>query len=187
MYKKPLLALLFIFSLIFQGCSEEKTESQEVNSMVSKNEYVLTSLKNEQFIITKKDEGFVLEGAEGKVVILDIFATWCPPCRAAASHLSSLQSKYKDDLVIIGLSVEDGITNAKLAEFKEEHSAEYVLVDSKMATRRLISELATTLELGARFPIPTMALYIDGKLINHYVGAVEEEFIDSDIKRALGK
>ena len=31
-----------------------------------------------------------------------------------------------------------------------------------------------------------MAMYLDGKLINHYVGAIEEEFIESDIKRALG-
>ena len=189
MYKNSLLALIFLFSLIFQGCSEKKSESsevQEVNSMVSKNEYVLSSLKNEQYIITKEGEGFILEGAEGKVVILDIFATWCPPCRAAAEHLSRLQKKYKDDLVVIGLSVEDGITNTKLAEFQKEYSAEYVLVNSE-ANRRLISELATTLKLGERFPIPVMALYKDGKLINHYIGAIEEEFINSDIKRALGK
>ena len=186
MYKKPILALFFISTLFLQGCSQEKSETKEVNALVSKNEYILTSLKNEQYIVTKESDGFVLEGAEGKVVILDIFATWCPPCRAAAEHLSSLQEKYKDDLVVIGLSVEDGITNAKLAEFREEYTANYVLVNSD-ANRRLISELATTLKLGERFPIPVMALYKDGKIINHYVGAVEEEFIDSDIKRALGK
>jgi len=31
-----------------------------------------------------------------------------------------------------------------------------------------------------------MAMYKNGKLINHYVGATEEEFIDSDIRNALG-
>ncbi len=188
MYKKSILTLIFISTLLFVGCSDDKkeVEAEDVNSLVSKNEYVLTSLKNKQYIVTKEADGFVLEGAKGKVVILDIFATWCPPCRSAASHLSSLQNKYKDDLVIIGLSVEDGITNAKLAEFQEEYGAKYVLVNSQV-NRRLIGELATTLKIGERFPIPVMALYIDGKLINHYIGAVEEEFIDSDIKRALGK
>jgi hypothetical protein len=32
-----------------------------------------------------------------------------------------------------------------------------------------------------------MAMYKDSKLINHFVGMVEEEFIESDIKQALGK
>jgi len=32
-----------------------------------------------------------------------------------------------------------------------------------------------------------MAMYKDGVLINHFVGATQEEFIESDIKRALGK
>jgi hypothetical protein len=30
-----------------------------------------------------------------------------------------------------------------------------------------------------------MALYLDGKVINHYIGEVQEEFVESDIKRAL--
>ena len=186
MYKNSLLALVFISTLLFQGCSKEKEETQAINSLVSKNEYVLTSITNKQYVVTKETDGFVLEGAKGKVVIFDIFATWCPPCRAAAAHLSHLQTKYKDDLVVIGLTIEDGIENAKLAEFEKEYAVEYTLVNSEV-NRRLIQELASTLKLGDRFPIPVMALYIDGKLIKHYIGAVEEEFIDSDIKRALGK
>ena len=41
--------------------------------------------------------------------------------------------------------------------------------------------------MGPRYPIPLMAMYKDGKYINHYVGAVQEEFVESDIKRALNK
>ena len=189
MYKKSLLTLIFISALLFQGCSKEKEEqaqTQEVNAMVSTNEYVLTSTTNEQFIIIKEGNGFVLEGAKGKVILLDIFATWCPPCKAAATHLSSLQEKYKDDLVVIGITIEEGISNAKLEEFKQDNSAKYTIVNSE-TNRRLVNEVAISLELGNRFPIPIFALYKDGKLINHYIGAIEEEFIESDIKRALGK
>jgi len=45
--------------------------------------------------------------------------------------------------------------------------------------------MAKMLQLGERFPIPMMAMYKDGELIQHYIGAVEEEFIESDIKQAL--
>ena len=128
----------------------------------------------------------MLENAKGKVIIFDIFATWCPPCRASAAHLTSLQKKFKDDLVVIGLTIEDGIDNSKLLEFKKEYNAQYTIVNSDQ-NRPLINEIANALELGDRFPIPLMALYKDGKLINHYIGAVQEEFVQSDINRALGK
>ncbi|WP_297684227.1 TlpA disulfide reductase family protein [Sulfurimonas sp.] len=182
MFKKSILFISILFTLIFQGCSSG--EDSNVNDMVSSNEYVLTGLDKKQYIVKKEGEGFVLDGAEGKVVIFDIFATWCPPCRAAAPHLTSLQEKYKDDLVIIGITIEDGILDEKLQEFKKEYNAEYIIVNSKQ-NRPLCNAIATELELGDRYPIPTMALYKDGKLINYFVGATEEEFVESDIKRAL--
>lgn len=188
MLKTSIISTLFVFSLLFQGCTEDKnTQAVEAaNSMMSANEFILNDLNATQYIVTKVSDGFELEGAKGKIVIFDIFATWCPPCRAAASHLTSLQEKYKDDLVIIGLTIEEDISNDKLQEFREEYNANYTIVNSK-DNRRLVDEIATHLKLGKRFPIPIFAMYKDGKLVNHYVGAIQEEFIESDIKQALGK
>ena len=180
MLKISLLSTLLTFTLFFQACSNEKP-----NDMVSSNEYVLTAINNTQYIAKKEPNGFSVENTQGKVIIFDIFATWCPPCKAAASHLSSLQAKYKDNLVIIGITIEDDISNEKLYEFREMYDAQYTLVNSK-ENRRLVDDIAESLEVGDRFPIPLMAMYLDGKFITHYVGAIEEEFIESDIKRALG-
>ena len=183
MLKISILSTLLTFTLFFQACSNEN--EQNANDMISSNEYVLTAINNTQYIAKKETNGFSLENAQGKIVIFDIFATWCPPCKAAASHLSSLQAKYKDNLVIIGITIEDDISNEKLQEFREMYDAQYVLVNSK-ENRRLVDDIANSLEVGDRFPIPLMAMYLDGKLITHYVGAIEEEFVESDIKRALG-
>jgi len=179
--------------MVSQGCQDKAqdekqsdTQTSQANSMIASNEYVLTSTDNEQYIVKKENGGFVLEGAKGKVVIFDIFATWCPPCQAGASHLTSLQNKYKDDLVIIALTIEENIANTKLEDFKKSFGAEYTIVNSAQ-NRPLVNAIATALELGNRFPIPLMAMYIDGKPVNHYVGEVQEEFIESDIKKALGK
>ncbi len=185
MFKKYLFIVSILSGILFLGCSDSD-KNQDANSMVSTSQYVLTSLEKKEYVVKKEGNGFVLEGAENKIVIFDIFATWCPPCRAAAQHLSSLQEKYKDNLVIIGITIEDGIEDSKLQEFAKTYGAKYILVNSAQ-NRRLTTEIVKELKLGDRFPIPTMAMYKDAKLINHYVGATEEEFIESDIKNALGR
>ena len=40
----------------------------------------------------------------GKVVLIDFWATWCGPCRRAMPELNELQARFKDDLVVIGIS-----------------------------------------------------------------------------------
>jgi len=188
MKKISILTTLLAIGLLFQACSNDKESTdttQEANSLLSTNEFVLTSLKNKQFVVEKTDNGLTVKGAKGKVIIFDIFATWCPPCQAEASHLASLQKKYKNKLLVLGISVEHNIANAKLEEFRKQHNANYILVNSS-ENMRLIDAVAKQLKMGRDFGIPLMVMYKDGKLVNYYQGATEEEFIDSDIKKALG-
>ena len=185
MTKATIFSSLLLLSLLFQACSK-KEESSQANSIISKNEFVLTALDNKQYVVTKEIDGYSLKGAKGKVVIFDIFATWCPPCRATAPHLTSLQKKFPKDLIVIGVSIEDSLPNQKLADFRQKYGANYILVNSSQ-NRRLVNSMAGFLKLGNNFPIPIMALYKDGKLLKHYLGLVEEEFVESDIKRALGQ
>jgi thiol-disulfide isomerase/thioredoxin len=182
MFQKSLLATLISLSVLFQACSD----SEDPNELLTTHQYTLSDLTSTQHTVTKGLEGFSLQGAEGKVILFDIFATWCPPCQDGATHLTSLQEKYKDQLVVVGVTIEDTVTNEKLLEFREKYNAHYTLTNSK-ENRRLVDAIASHLELGERFPIPVLAMYKDGALINYYIGAVQEEFIESDIKQALGK
>lgn len=187
MFKKYILFLSLVSLILFQGCSEKKEEkSGSSKESFSGVEYVLRGLDKKEYVVNKSAQGFSLEGAKDKIVIFDIFATWCPPCRAAASHLTSLQEKYKNDLIVIGITIEDKIEDAKLEDFAQKYNAKYVLVNSPQ-NRSLSDAIVKELGLGERYPIPTLAMYKNGVLINHYVGATQEEFIESDIKNALGK
>ncbi len=78
------------------------------------------------------------------------------------------------------------LENSKLEDFAQKYNAKYTLVNSDQ-NRKLSDAIVKELKLGERYPIPTMAMYKNGVLINNYVGATQEEFIESDIKNALGK
>jgi thiol-disulfide isomerase/thioredoxin len=60
-------------------------------------------------MINDKEYGktFSLSDFKDKVIVLEFWATWCPPCRQSIPHLSKLQEKYKDKVVVIGISGEE--------------------------------------------------------------------------------
>ena len=192
MSKYSFLSTLVTLTLLFSACSQDKSVQEsssaveEANAILSTNEFILTGLDKTEYVLDKNPDGFTLKNHKDKILILDIFATWCPPCQAEASHLTSLQNKYKDSLKVIGVSIENGIENSKLEAFREKNNAKYALVNSN-ENSRLVDAVAKKLKIGNNFGIPLMALYKDGKLVNYYQGATEEEFIESDIKKALGK
>jgi len=185
MFKKTLVSLSIILPLLFVGCSSSDSSEDESN-MVASNTFHLVSTDGVDYNVTKSGKNFTVKGHEGKVIMFDIFATWCPPCRAEAPNLTHLQKKYNQDFLIIGVTIEDDISNKDINAFKEKYGADYAIVNSK-ENERLYRAMASATKVGQRFPIPLMVMYKDGQYITHYVGQTPEEMIESDIKKALGK
>ena len=48
-----------------------------------------------------------LDKAQGKVLLVDFWATWCGPCRASFPKYEALAKKFEDDVVVVGISEDD--------------------------------------------------------------------------------
>ena len=65
---------------------------------------------------------------QGKVLVLDFYATWCEPCRKSIPRLIALQDKYAaKDLQVVGLNVGGPDDRIKVSNFAKELGVQYPL------------------------------------------------------------
>lgn len=113
----------------------------------------------------------------GKVVILDFWATWCPPCKEEIPHFVNLQAKYRDQgLAIVGLALDAG--GAKdVKPFADEHDVNYLM---------LIGNEEVAKAYGNITMIPTtFVLDRKGKIVQRFVGFTAPEVIEQTIRPLL--
>jgi len=103
---------------------------------------------------------------KGKVVVIDFWATWCPPCRAEIPGYIALQKKYADKgLVIVGISVDEEGAKA-VAPFAKAKGVNYQML---LFTDDVVAAF------GGVEGIPTTFLIDrEGNIRNKKVGMAEE-------------
>lgn len=76
-----------------------------------------------------------LSDYKGKVVLLEFWATWCPPCKLTIPDLNELHEKYKGkDFALLSVSIDDPLSTLK--PFIEEYGIKFtVLVNDKHIER----------------------------------------------------
>jgi thiol-disulfide isomerase/thioredoxin len=114
---------------------------------------------------------------KGKVVILNFWATWCPPCREEIPELVQLQAKYKDKLLIVGAS-EDDDGPQKVQQFAQRYGMNYPIV---MATRELIDNYGGVPALPTSFIIDPQ-----GRVMMKHTGLYEFEVYEREVRALSG-
>lgn len=114
---------------------------------------------------------------KGKVVILNFWATWCPPCREEIPEFVQLQAKYKDKLLIVGAS-EDEDGPPKVQQFVQRYGMNYPIV---MATKELIDNYGGVPALPTSFLIDR-----DGRIVQKHTGLYEYEVYDREVRALAG-
>ena len=106
-----------------------------------------------------------LSDFRGKVVLLNIWATWCPPCVAETPSLDKLYKMFEDeDFVLLAVSVDEGGKKVVEAFMKEKNLSFPVLLDPRGSIQRLYRTSAVP---------ESFIIRKDGIIDNKVIGAID--------------
>lgn len=94
--------------------SAQENEIKEIN---------LKLLSGTTMQITKRSNGFDVKDGK-KATLYVFFATWCPPCKAEIPHLNNLSEKFKNELDIVGVLLEDK-SEDEVKDFAQKYKIKY--------------------------------------------------------------
>jgi cytochrome c biogenesis protein CcmG/thiol:disulfide interchange protein DsbE len=179
--KKISISIIFFSLLVFFGCSKNASELNKEQKSDS-----VTNSGNNSNSNSSKAPGFTLVGPsgkkislsdyKGKVVIVDFWATWCPPCRKGIPDLVDIQSEFGNKVAVIGISV-DTDTQNQVASFAKDFNINYTVL---FATQEVVQSYGNIESIPTSFIIDK-----NGNIVNQYVGLTPKETYVSEIKKLI--
>ena len=125
---------------------------------------------------TRADFTAMIAGARGRPIVVNVWATWCPPCRAEAPLLARAARTYSGRVAFLGVVSRDD--PAAAIRFVERYGLDYPnIVDSggAIAPFLAVRGLPTTFIFGS-----------DGRLRASVSGGISEQRLAAQINDALG-
>ncbi len=121
---------------------------------------------------------YKLSDFKGKVVILDFWATWCPPCIKSVPFFKEIYDKYRDKgLVVIGISVD--ISAGTVSRFVKDRKINYIVL---MDRDNIVSDMYKVFSIPTTFIIDP-----DGYIVIRRSGFSNEhaQIFENTVKRLL--
>ncbi|MCK6386184.1 TlpA family protein disulfide reductase [Zoogloea sp.] len=114
---------------------------------------------------------------KGKILVLNFWATWCPPCRHEIPAFSAMSSKYRDKGVqFVGISID---TASNVRSFQREHQVSYPLLIAEPSVVQLTESLGNAAQ-GLPF---TVIVDKTGVISRVKVGMLSETDLDTTLGR----
>ncbi len=118
-----------------------------------------------------------LSDYRGKVVLLNFWATWCPPCKEEIPWFVDLQQRYgAQGLQVIGVAMDDSGEKA-IASFAHELGVNYPVLLGKESVAHAYGDV--------QFLPQTFYVGRDGKILSQVQGLVNRKEIEERVKNAL--
>jgi peroxiredoxin len=118
-----------------------------------------------------------LSDYRGKVVLLNFWATWCPPCKEEMPWFVDLQERYgAQGLQVIGIAMDDSGQKA-VGSFAEKLGVNYPVLLGKESVAESYGNV--------QFLPDTFYIGRDGKIVRHVQGLIDRKSIEETVKQAL--
>jgi len=116
---------------------------------------------------------------QGKIIVLNLWATWCPPCREEMPELNALYQEYKDkNVVVLGVALDE---LASVITFLKSSSVNYPIYITENEAMDLGAELGN--DQGV---LPyTVIINSDGSVIKTFFGRISKPLLEGTIKTLL--
>lgn len=112
---------------------------------------------------------------QGKITVINFWATWCPPCREEMPELSRLQDQYRDrGIIVLGIATDDV---DKMRAFAKETKVNYPLLAGDMDAMNISASLGN--DKGV---LPyTVIIQADGSVANTYFGRINQALLEKTL------
>jgi len=115
--------------------------------------------------------------SQKELLLLLLFTSWCPSCRAELPELEKLHKEFGQRLSIFGLQLDD----------QKPMTASFPISHNLRLNEEIAGKIYHAIHAPASRPIPVLVLFKEGRYQIHYIGAVPVEMLKIDIQRAIGE
>ncbi len=114
---------------------------------------------------------------KGKVVLVDFWATWCPPCRRSIPHLNELHNRLSSrGFEVVGISL-DNLSKDSLASFARAQGMPYKVLIGNL-------DVAKAWNIGSGIPVAIL-VNRDGAVVDKVVGFKDVDYWEKKVAQYL--
>ena len=193
--KKVIGLVAAMVALLFVGCNSESSKSVTMPIEVYKegDRVELKSVSGAKLSLLRKKSGFVIEGSEDKIILIDIFGTFCAPCQEEAPSLMDFQLQNSEDVFLLGLNHLEEVSDEYVVEnFAAKYNAYYFISNSPL-NKKIVATILQDIAYKSALQVPFKVVLKEGIFQNvkdiyggspenkFYIGKVPLDVIQKDI------
>lgn len=194
--KRMTMGILSLFmGLFFIACGEESVRNElDFKEFSTGEKLTLKSVHGDEKILLRTENGFIIEGEEGKILMFDFFGTFCQPCKDEAFELTKLWQKNAQNLTLIGLDHFEEVSDEAVRQFAKDYNAFYFLSNAR-ENKRIIAQILKDISYQNMEQLPFKVLLKDGSYqdvsnfwnkdekLKFYLGKIPSPFIQKDLDK----
>ena len=174
MNKSAYYLLIFLFAVIFNACNSSDNKDHVVFDQAS----LLIDIEPDEI------SGILEKYIGEKVVLLNVWATWCAPCIEEFPYIIRIQREYGDDVHVVFISADFDEDRDRAIKFLEDHNVDWETYFKLGRDEDFIDALSPDWRGSLPF---TQIISKNGEIVNEWIDKAEYEFFESQVLEALNQ